>query len=464
MVFLILFTGGLFFLYSLFAETVIRGYKTKAVQKTYEYLVETDMEDFLEGTEEEERFAFEEEKIGILICDSAFDYVYSSDVSKGQESVERRIKQFKDHFKKNAKPHMLGNAAAERIVLRGLIEEQGESYYIYIYYNMKKARDYIWFSRKVIGAALVVIWLFAALYFFLYYKYSLKPLAFIQQETKSLDNGELSARICREMPTNELGRIAEDLNRIAEKMYRELSEKENYKYILDNQNEDLDSLNVMQNRVVSNVTHQLKTPLAIISSQLELEFVEKDPEKKEYYLNSIMEEIEKMSGLIRDILQDSRVKGEKENKKICRTNLSEVMAEMVPKYENWLSSQGIMFAYSLDENVYVEIDQSQIEQAVNNYMMNACSHTKQGKAVRLSLEKEEGSCLICVYNEGNGIPKGEMERIWQDRYQKNAAGTGNKMNFGLGLYIVKDIVRQHGGTCGVENVQDGVRFWIRLFC
>ena len=135
---------------------------------------------------------------------------------------------------------------------------------------------------------------------------------------------------------------------------------------------------------------------------------------------------------------------------------------MVPKYENWLSHNGILFTTEIEEQLYARIDVQQMEHAINNYIMNAFAHTKKGKKVVLRLFEEEGTNVLEVYNEGNGIADEDIESIWNSYYQRVPTKGNEKSSVGLGLYIVKDIVRQHGGECGVRNEAKGVTFWIKI--
>ena len=176
-----------------------------------------------------------------------------------------------------------------------------------------------------------------------------------------------------------------------------------------------------------------------------------------------MEEIDKMSLLISNILQNSKLEHEIMNVRLRWANLSEIIEELVPKYENLLATNRIELTTSIEEHCTAYIDPLQIEQAINNYMMNAYRHTKQGKNVKLSLYSDENNCFISVFNEGICIPDSELEGIWTDFYHKKATeAKAVGMEIGLGLYIVKDIMRQHNGECGVKNHKSGVEFYLQL--
>ena len=106
------------------------------------------------------------------------------------------------------------------------------------------------------------------------------------------------------------------------------------------------------------------------------------------------------------------------------------------------------------------LDPQQIEQAVNNYMMNATRYTKPGRSVRLSLSSTEDSFYISVYNDGPRLPEAELTKVWTGFYQSGEKRKNGSTEIGMGLYIVKDIMNHHQGSCGALNQEAGVEFWM----
>ena len=448
-------------IYSWRAYPVVKQNATESVKYLYEIVQQEEMDDLLTAFEEEE-FDFDEENVHIMICDSEFQMVFTSDPSKSSVSIDRKIRSHADKFAERAVPMHLYRNVGEPIVLRGLKKVAGENYYVYIYSKMKHAEMNIDFAKAVLAGAFAVVFLGMLCIMSVYLQRETRVLAEIQRVADTLKEGDFSVRIAGRIPKNEIGELAKSFNEMAELLYEKENDLNNYRYLIRNQKDDIAEFDVMQKRLFGKVTHHLKTPLAIVTSQLELEFDEKDPEKKKYYQDSIMEEVEKMSLQISELLARTKEEPQGLKIKIRRANLSEFLLDMVPKYENWFSHNGIVFETDIAENVYAQIDMRQMEHAVNNYMMNAYAHTKKGKRVILRLFEQEGECVIEVYNEGNGIPEKDIDSIWKSYYQRGAEEESGLSNVGLGLYIVKDIVRQHGGECGVKNEMDGVTFWIKI--
>lgn len=136
---------------------------------------------------------------------------------------------------------------------------------------------------------------------------------------------------------------------------------------------------------------------------------------------------------------------------------------MILKYDALFRKNKIRITSEIAEGVKVYGNSMYLEQAVNNYIMNAFQHTAQGKKMSISLKVFDDFARIAVYNEGARITEKDRKHIWESFYQNS--GTKQKKeqkisNAGLGLYLVNKIAVQHNGKCGVENLEDGVEFWI----
>ena len=248
--------------------------------------------------------------------------------------------------------------------------------------------------------------------------------------------------------------------RVADRLVSNRTSIRNMKYVMQMGLPMEHDLDEAERNITAKITHQLKTPLAIISSQIELNHEESDPEKREYYYNSIMDEIDKLSLLISEILQSIRGAQQDSGFVICRQPISANVTVLCQKYENWVAASNIRFKSEIEDDVFVECDWIQIEQVLHNYMMNAFKHTKAGKTISLSLRKERDDVYIGVHNEGEWVPAADMERVWKSYYQ--GAGEQSDTEIGLGLYIVKDIMKKHHGSYGLFNDKTGVEFYLRL--
>lgn len=460
-VFLLVVLGGMMLFYFFFAQDYYIMRKKHVMNDAFETIRQFDLNHI--GPENEEIIeSLEEESFAVLICNDSFESVYSSKIKEIEAQIRQEVVGQSHQYTENAQAQYLVQTPGQPIVLYGLISQGGNDFYVYISENTRVMSKGVAYANHFLLYILIIALIFGTVFAYFLARWIVKPVEKIQQVTNRLSQNDFSVRIPDRQPNNEVGKLAQDINCMAEKIQRNMNDLSNYNYLLLSQNRDMAEFEEMRKKMVGNITHELKTPLAIISSQVELLQYEYDATKKEYYFSSIMEEIDKMSLLISTILQNSRMEHQIGSVTLKETDLSAVLEGLLPKYQSWLSTGGISFAASIESGCVASADEIQIGQAVNNFMMNAKRHTRPGGSVQLSLMTLEDGIEIAVYNEGELLPESEIEQVWTSFYQTGRNRTDAAAEIGLGLYIVKDIVKRHGGSCGVRNRQNGVEFWMKI--
>lgn len=457
--FLLLVVGSVMLFYFFFAENYYIMRKEAVMNEAFEKIHQFDLTR-VEPENEEAIQALEEESFTVIICNEQWELVYSSRMKDYEQLIDEKIRGQQEQYRADAEAVYSEEEKSKPISLCGLITQNGQDFYVYIYENTWVMSRNISYVNHFLSEVLIGIVLLGTVFACALATWIVKPVERIQKVANRLAQNDFSARIPDHKPNNEVGKLAGDINIMAEKIQRNINDLNNYNYLLLRQNHDMAEFEEMRKKLVGNITHQLKTPLAIISSQVELLQFEYDTDKKEYYFESIMEEIEKMSHLISSILQNSKLEHEIQNTTLKDTDLSQVLLDLLPKYEAWFSSVKIRFRAEIESDCIACADRIQVEQAINNYMMNARRHTKPGKTVKLSLRSVDEGCYLSVYNEGSNIAEDELDQIWTGFYQADGPHGDGTTEIGLGLYIVKDIMHQHGGTCGVINRDGGVEFWL----
>ena len=395
-----------------------------------------------------------------ILMDDRFELLFSDDRVFMIKDQQDYFKQHKDVFSEAASAVYEKEPFGERIVLYGKIRSGESSYYVYLYLRLSFLRTRIDFAMKASMWMIVASGVFSFFILFFLLKYYMDPLNEFSLVLNRLRRQEYSARILKKMPSEQLQKSADDVNALADRLVSNRTSIRNMKYVMQMGLPREHDLDEAERNITAKITHQLKTPLAIISSQIELNHEETDPEKREYYYNSIMDEIDKLSLLISEILQTMRGAQQDSGFVICRQPISASVTVLCQKYENWVAASNIRFKSEIEDDVFVECDWIQIEQVLHNYMMNAFKHTKAGKTISLSLRKERDDVYIGVHNEGEWVPAADMERVWKSYYQ--GAGEQSDTEIGLGLYIVKDIMKKHHGSYGLFNDKTGVEFYLRL--
>ena len=448
--------------YFLFAEEYYISKKKSLMNTAFENVRQLDL-DKIAYEDTPSITSLEDESFSMIICDEDFNQVYSSRLWNSQELIEQMMIPAKSLFSEDAHAIYRKDVSKKPVSLFGLVAQDTHKYYIYIYENTTSIRRSIDYVNHFLVDILLISVVLGIGFAWIICSQIVKPVENVRAVAQKIAESDFSVRASESIPTHELKQLAQSINQMADKIQRDMNDLNNYNYLLLRQNRNMAEFEDIRKTITSKMTHELKTPLAIISSQVEMLQYEYDDSKKDYYFSSIMEEIEKMSGLISNILNNSFTDESLPSTLMSRDDLSVLLETLIPKYKCWMTASNIEFTASVQEDCFAVFDPVQIEQAVNNYLMNAWSHTQTGKRIILTLRQDEESIYCSVYNEGSFIPKDEQGHIWKSFYQGDThKSDSGSTEIGLGLFIVKDIISLHHGTCGVFNCRKGVEFWFRL--
>lgn len=219
----------------------------------------------------------------------------------------------------------------------------------------------------------------------------------------------------------------------------------------------------MRRSFVANVSHDLKSPLAVLGGYAEMLKEHTEGIDPEACYDVIIEETAVMNEMLRSMLEVSALENGLQELKTVPLELREWLAELIHREQPLLEKKGIEVSVSLASALAVQADPENLARAVLNILQNAKAHTAPGGRIAITLERVAGEAVLSVYNDGAPIPADKLDKIWDSFYKTDEARPRNgQANVGLGLYIVKTIAAAHGGRCGAINEEQGVRFWIAL--
>ncbi|MDE7380128.1 MAG: HAMP domain-containing histidine kinase [Clostridia bacterium] len=236
-----------------------------------------------------------------------------------------------------------------------------------------------------------------------------------------------------------------------------------------------DTLNYMKDEIkksedfrkelLANVSHDLKTPLTMIKAYASMikEISGDVPEKREKHLDVIIEEADRLTGLVNDILSTSKITSglEQLNKKVF--NLTELLYGVINKFDYLQESQDFNIMVDVGANLYTLADEEQIYQVIYNLISNAINYTGEDKTIYVSLKfnAEEQRINFAVRDTGKGIDEEELAHIWDRYYRTKDSHTRPVKGTGLGLNIVKVILQKHAFNFGVNTKKgEGSTFYI----
>ena len=222
----------------------------------------------------------------------------------------------------------------------------------------------------------------------------------------------------------------------------------------------------MKSEFVSNVSHELKTPLALIrmfGETLDAGIVTDEKKRREFY-SIIRKESERLSHLINNVLDFSRMDTGAKEYYFEESDLVKVVKSSLEAYKFHIHENGFEIKSELpDEAVMIKIDKDAISQALLNLLSNAVKYSDERKNIKVEVYKNSSSALISVADQGMGIPNEERKKIFEKFYRVQATRGEEKRGSGLGLTLVKHIVEAHGGIIEVESVVgEGSTFTLKI--
>jgi len=269
---------------------------------------------------------------------------------------------------------------------------------------------------------------------------------------------------CNVTTKDEIGNLANTLNFLSHNLSNSLNALQTANKKLTKDIEKEKTLEKMRKEFVAGVSHELKTPIALINGYAEgLKDNIAEGEEKDYYLEVIMDESQKMSVLISDMLDLSQLEsGNFKLDEYC-FDMDELVNSLVKKHANIFEAKEINIKVNISEtNSEVFGDSFRIEQVITNLLGNAIKNTPKGGSIFISIKKVKEKILFEIENQGINIPVDELENIWEKFYKVEKSRNRVLGGTGIGLSIVKNILTLHKSNFGVENTDMGVKFYFYL--
>lgn len=273
-----------------------------------------------------------------------------------------------------------------------------------------------------------------------------KPIEQINENAKKLSKGEYDVTFNEKSTINEINELNETLNYTS----RELAKTEN-----------------LRRELMSNVSHDLKTPLTMIKAYAEMvrDLTYKDKKKREENLNVIIHETDRLNLLVNDILDLSKYQSNTIKLEYSEFDINELIIDIVKRYEIYELKDGYDISYKSEKEKNVIADRKRIEQVLYNLINNAINYTGDNKKVYIKLidEKEKDKIRIEVTDTGNGIDEKDIPLIWDKYYKADKTYSRVQVGSGIGLSIVKNILELHKTEYGVKSTKKkGTTFYFEV--
>ncbi len=264
---------------------------------------------------------------------------------------------------------------------------------------------------------------------------------------------------------DELADLGHSLNTVSETMEQSLSELKTANLRLQNDVERSSKQNEARTRFIRNVSHELKTPIALIQTYAEglHENIAASPADRDYYCTVIEDEAQKLSQLLAKLTTLMQLESGSEELTIEHFDLSLLIERLLKRHAPLFEQRGAVLPAPPSEPCFVWGDALLIEQVLTNYLTNALHHVSENGRIEFRLSGASPSAVrVAVYNTGDPIPEDDLPHIWESFYKIDKARTRAYGGTGIGLSVVAAILQAHGAPYGVHNCEDGVEFYMEL--
>ena len=267
-----------------------------------------------------------------------------------------------------------------------------------------------------------------------------------------------------ERDVKEIRVLGQSMNVLSERLKETIGELKSANNQLQKDIEEKTRIDEMRKDFIANVSHELKTPIALIQGYAEglQEGMAEDKESRDYYCEVIADEAGKMNNMVKQLLTLSSLESGNERTVMERFDLVELIRGVIASSRILLEQKEIKVEFETDRPVYVWADEFKIEEVLTNYLSNAINHTSGENVIQIHIDAEGAQARVRVFNTGAQIPEESIPNLWTKFYKVDKARTRAYGGSGIGLSIVKAIMDAHNQECGVQNLENGVEFWFTL--
>ena len=296
-----------------------------------------------------------------------------------------------------------------------------------------------------------------------------KPIERLEEIARNISKLDFSEKYEVQENGDEIDNLGKSINELSDELENIIKKMKKSNMDLEKDIEHKSKIDEMRKQFISDVSHELKTPISLIQGYAEglVENVNTDEESKNFYAEVILDEANKMDKLVKRLLELMKLEYEEKSFNDKNFDIVELINEVVRNQKVKLEEEKINVIIEEKDPTYVFADDFYIDQVITNYVTNAIKNirsVKGKKQIRISIRKaeEQGKVRISVFNTGKHIDEENMQRIWNRFYKIDESRDRSKGGTGIGLSLVKAIMNKYNNKYGVINIQDGVEFYFEL--
>ena len=339
--------------------------------------------------------------------------------------------------------------------------EKGEVFLIRT--ALEPIRESVMLANQFLTRVGVVVLLIGVLCIRLLSKRITEPILELARISERMSNLDFNVKFAGHKD-DEIAFLGSHMNRLSEALEKNISELKTVNNELQRDIEQKEKIDEMRKEFLSNVSHELKTPIALVQGYAEglKECINDDPESRDFYCDVIMDEASKMNRMVKNLLTLNELEFGMETVTMERFDISSMIRNMLQASGILFEQKNVRVIYEQVYPVYVWANEFKVQEVLNNYISNALNHVDGEKIIKVTVQNQKDYVRIGVFNTGRPIPEPDVGRIWDKFYKVDKARTREYGGSGVGLSIVKAIMESMHRNYGVINYENGVEFWFDL--
>jgi len=318
-------------------------------------------------------------------------------------------------------------------------------------------------SNKFLIYVAVIGFIITVIITFLITKMITSPILQLAEISNKMGKLDFTARYMGKR-SDEIQTLGQNMNYMSDRLKKAISKLQEANEVLKEDIKRKEAIDEMRKDFIANVSHELKTPIALIQGYAEglNEGLCEDEESRKYYTEVIMDESEKMNKMVKQLLTLSSLESgnsilHKEN-----FNMTSLTEGVLSSISILIGEKNVKVDFDTSKDIFLYADEFKIEEVVTNYISNAIHHVNDNGTIKIDVSEDERNVYFSVYNTGNQIPEKDLANVWEKFFKVDKAHSRSYGGSGIGLSIVKAIVEAHGGAVKVVNKSDGVEFGFKI--
>ena len=347
------------------------------------------------------------------------------------------------------------------------ISDLNNGYKMYIRMPMASINESVKISNTFLYIIAIFVIIFGGIVVSIVSKRFSKPIEELDDIAKKMSNLDFSQKYNVSQANDEIDNLGKSINILSTKLETTIKQLKNTNIELEKDVEEKSQIDEMRKSFISDVSHELKTPIALIQGYSEglIENVNTDEESKKFYAEVILDEATKMDKLVKQLLELMKLEYGKNNFNNTNFDVFELEKEIIKNSQVMLEKEEIDIEIEETEPIIVYADEFYIDQVFTNYMTNAIKYAtkiNEKKVIKIKNEIKEKKVRITVFNTSEGLSEEDMVRIWNRFYKIDESRNRANGGTGIGLSLVKAIMNNYGNEYGAKNVAGGVEFYFEL--